>query len=141
MKMTNMDNDGMNMMNMKMQPMSFYWGSHAIVLFSRWPDQRLGMYILSLFLVFSMAVAAEILSVPAAAHKAAYSIPFMEALSRACVYALRIVLSYLVMLSLMSFNVGIFIVAVAGHAVGFFVVKATAFKRSKPLEEDYDEED
>ncbi|PON41332.1 Ctr copper transporter [Trema orientale] len=85
------------------------------------------MYILALLLVFFMAVAVEVPMI-------------MAAYSRACVYGFRVGLSYcLVMLSLMSFNVGIFIVAVAGHAVGFFVVKFSAFRRSKQDEEDEDE--
>ena len=43
-----------------------------------------------------------------------------------CIYALRMGLVYLVMLSVMSYNLGVFIVAVAGHAAGFFLVKARA---------------
>lgn len=132
--MRNMD-DGM-MMNMKMQAMSFQWGSHAIVLFSGWPDHRLGMYILALFLVFFMAVTTEILSVPAAVHTPPGTLQIIAVFSRACVHALRVALSYLVMLSVMSFNVGIFIVAIAGHAVGFFIVKVSTFKQSKQRDDE-----
>ncbi|XP_062096820.1 copper transporter 2-like [Humulus lupulus] len=126
MDMGNMSGDGT--MNMKMQNgMSFQWSTNAIILFSGWPGGHSpGMYILSLFLVFFMAAAVEVLSVPIAFLKAAGVPPMMTALSQACVYGFRVGVSYLVMLSLMSFNVGVFIVAVAGHGVGFFLVKASS---------------
>ncbi|XP_024955717.1 copper transporter 1-like [Citrus sinensis] len=47
-------------------------------------------------------------------------------LIQACVYVVRMALAYMVMLSVMSFNLGVFIVAVAGHGAGFLLVKARA---------------
>ncbi|KAF2306216.1 hypothetical protein GH714_015821 [Hevea brasiliensis] len=52
------------------------------------------------------------------------------AISEASVYAVRMVLAYMVMLAVMSFNLGIFIAAVAGHAIGLFFVKARALANS-----------
>ncbi|GMN56509.1 hypothetical protein TIFTF001_025630 [Ficus carica] len=101
---------------------SFYWGKEAIVLFTNWPDKNAGMYVLAFFFVFLMAVAAEVLSVPPTV-KAGTS-PAKAGAIQASVYAFRIGFAYLVMLSVMSFNVGIFIAAVAGHTLGFFLVKA-----------------
>lgn len=114
-----MPSDGMNMA-MVMQ-MSFYWGKDTTILFSGWPDGRLGMYILALFSVFLMAAAVEILSV-FPMIKSSMS-PIGKGLAQAAVYAVKIGLAYLVMLSVMSFNGGVFIVAVIGHGLGHFLVK------------------
>ncbi|KAF5476176.1 hypothetical protein F2P56_007911 [Juglans regia] len=117
----------------RMMHMSFYWGKDAIVLFSGWPNQDLGMYVLALLSVFSLAVAVEVLSILPAVkpgHK-----PIAGGLIQATVYAFRMGLAYLVMLSVMSFNLGIFIAAVGGHAVGFFLVKIRALAKAKPAHE------
>ncbi|GMN56510.1 hypothetical protein TIFTF001_025629 [Ficus carica] len=127
-----MDMNKNKTMNMEMR---FRWGKNAIILFAGWPGQSLPMYLLALVFVFLMAVAVELLSLPAAVDKAAATIPTLAAYSRACVYTLRIGLAYLVMLSIMSFNVGIFIAAVAGHAVGFFMAKVDGAVRQSDQEE------
>ncbi|KAI3474154.1 hypothetical protein Pfo_028942 [Paulownia fortunei] len=49
--------------------------------------------------------------------------PAAGALIHAVVFGARMALAYLIMLSVMSFNLGVFVVAVAGHAVGCFIVK------------------
>ncbi|KAM6574387.1 hypothetical protein CsatA_022714 [Cannabis sativa] len=114
-------------MNMSMQSgMSFEWGTNAIILFSGWPGDSPGKYVLGLLLVFFMAVTVELLSSITSIKEGTGVPPMMAALSQACVYGFRVAVSYLVMLSLMSFNVGVFIVAVIGHGVGFFYVKAKA---------------
>ncbi|KAJ8899706.1 hypothetical protein K2173_019405 [Erythroxylum novogranatense] len=115
----NMGSDDMPMMHM-----SFYWGRNAIILFSGWPKDSLGMYVLALFVVLSLAIFVEMLSVPPS-YKTGTS-PVVGALTQASVHAVRMGLAYLVMLAVMSFNVGIFIAAVVGHAVGCFFVKARA---------------
>ncbi|KAI6671054.1 hypothetical protein NL676_005939 [Syzygium grande] len=40
--------------------------------------------------------------------------------------------AYLLMLALMSFNVGVLIVAILGHGVGFFFFGSRAFKKTPP---------
>ncbi|KAK3037492.1 hypothetical protein RJ639_031986 [Escallonia herrerae] len=116
-----MSNCSMNTMGMQM---NFYWGKDVVILFHGWPDNNLGMYILSLAFVFLLAVAVEVLSVSPAVKPG--SSPFARGLTQAAVYALRMAVAYLVMLSVMSYNLGIFILAVAGHALGFFFVKYRA---------------
>ncbi|KGN54324.1 copper transporter 2 [Cucumis sativus] len=116
------------MMNMQM---SFYWGKDAVILFPRWPKESLGLYILAFFFIFLLAFAVEFLS-HTPPNKLGKS-PLASASVQAFVYAFRTGLAYLVMLAVMSFNIGIFIAAVAGHTLGFFVVKLrvlTAAKRT-----------
>lgn len=95
--------------------MTFFWGKDAEILFDGWPGRdRLGMYLLALAAIFFLAVAVEWLS---------HCTVLKERRSRilqTLMYAVRIGLAYLVMLAVMSFNSGIFLIAVAGHAIGFF---------------------
>ncbi|KAF4349788.1 hypothetical protein CsatB_011444 [Cannabis sativa] len=101
---------------------SLYWGKDAVILFSDWPKQNLGMYMLAFFLIFLIALATEVLSVSPTVKTG--TSPIKAGAIQASVYAIRIGFAYLVMLSVMSFNIGIFIAAVAGHSLGFFLVKA-----------------
>lgn len=120
-----MPGDGMNDMTMPMtmmMQMSFYWGKETTILFSGWPDGHFGMYILALFFVFLLAAAVEVLPVfPVVTSRAS---PMARVLTQAAVYTVKVGLAYLVMLSVMSFNGGVFIVAVFGHGVGYFLVKS-----------------
>ncbi|XP_030531931.1 copper transporter 6-like [Rhodamnia argentea] len=122
MPMSNSSSSGYDGMNMKMMMhMSFYWGKDAIILFSSWPEQRLSMYVLALFFVFLLALAVEVLSISPAIKTGTN--PIVGGGMQATIYGLKMALAYMVMLSIMSFNVGVFIVAVIGHAFGFFLVK------------------
>ncbi|KAG9155930.1 hypothetical protein Leryth_004176 [Lithospermum erythrorhizon] len=49
--------------------------------------------------------------------------PFLGGLILASINTFRVALGYLVMLSVMSYNIDVFIAAVAGHFCGYFVVK------------------
>lgn len=106
---------------------SFFWGKDVELLFAGWPGtaSRLGIYILALVVVFLLAVGAEILS-EAPGLKHGRLRPAAGALVHAFVYGARMALLYLIMLSVMSYNIGVFVVAVAGHAVGSFAVKYRA---------------
>ncbi|KDP24528.1 hypothetical protein JCGZ_25092 [Jatropha curcas] len=107
-----MSSDGSMNMSPSMETvmhMSFYWGKDAIILFSEWPNH-------------SLAVAIEVLSASPTAKLCTN--PVITALIQAGVYAVRMGFAYMVMLAVMSYNLGIFIAAVAGHGVGFFLVKA-----------------
>ncbi|GAY49806.1 hypothetical protein CUMW_121900 [Citrus unshiu] len=106
-----------------MMHMTFYWGKDVLVLFSGWPERSLGMYILALIFVFLLGFAVEVLSI---SPRLVGSNSMAALLIQACVYVVRMALAYMVMLSVMSFNLGVFIVAVAGHGAGFLLVKARA---------------
>ncbi|EXB53359.1 Copper transporter 1 [Morus notabilis] len=101
---------------------SLYWGKDAIIVFPNWPNEDIGMYILAFFFVFLLAVASEVLSISPTVRGG--TSPTKAGAVQAGVYAFHIGFTYLIMLSVMSFNVGIFLAAVAGHTLGFFLVKA-----------------
>ncbi|XVE76465.1 hypothetical protein DITRI_Ditri12bG0175300 [Diplodiscus trichospermus] len=119
-----MSNDGMKSMDMHM---SFYWGKHVTVLFSGWPDSSSGMYVLALFFVLLLGAAIEVLSMLPAVKLGTR--PVVGALTQAAVYTIRMCFAYMVMLSVMSYNLGIFIAAIAGHAIGFFIIKFRALAK------------
>ncbi|KAJ1376331.1 Ctr copper transporter [Sesbania bispinosa] len=108
---------------MKMH-MNLYWGKDAIVLFSGWPNHSVAMYILAILFVFFLAMFAEVLSNQPTIKRGTN--PIKGGLAQATIFFFRISFLYLVMLAVMSFNLGIFIAAVAGHTLGFFFAKSRA---------------
>ncbi|KAL2337900.1 hypothetical protein Fmac_012346 [Flemingia macrophylla] len=109
--------------SMKMH-MSLYWGKDAIVLFSGWPKHSVGHYILAILVVFFLAVIAEVISNKPSIKPGTN--PIVGGFTQAMLYVFRISFLYLIMLAVMSFNLGIFIAAVAGHTLGFFITKFRA---------------
>ncbi|XP_048320267.2 copper transporter 6 [Ziziphus jujuba] len=108
--------------------MTFFWGHNTEVLFQGWPGTRSSMYALSLVFVFFLAFVVECLSnchliKPGTSNAVAGTL-------RTAMYTLRSGLSYLVMLAVMSFNGGVFLAAVGGHAVGFIVFGTRASMKS-----------
>ncbi|CAL1378937.1 unnamed protein product [Linum trigynum] len=116
---SNMSMGGMG--DMPTMHTSFFWGKDVILLFSGWPNHSLPMYILACLFVFFMAAAAEALSL-AQSVKLGPS-PVKGAAVQASFYAVKMAVAYMVMLAVMSFNLGIFIAAVLGHSLGHFIVK------------------
>ncbi|CAK9187891.1 unnamed protein product [Ilex paraguariensis] len=125
---------GMTMMHRRhhmMMHMTFFWGKNADILFDGWPgSDNLGMYVLALIFVFVLALLVEWLShcnliKQDSNHVAA-------GLVQTLLYGLRIGLAYMVMLAVMSFNVGVFLMAVGGHTVGFLAFGSRVFKKSSP---------
>ncbi|KAF3454624.1 hypothetical protein FNV43_RR05072 [Rhamnella rubrinervis] len=120
--------EGMHDHKMMMMHMTFFWGKNAEILFSKWPGTRTGMYVLALIFVFVLSVLVEWLShcrliKPGSTQLAA-------GLIQTVLHAMRVGLAYMVMLAVMSFNVGVFLVAVAGHTVGFLLFGSRVFKKS-----------
>ncbi|CAI0540367.1 unnamed protein product [Linum tenue] len=103
-----------------MMHMTFYWGKDALILFSGWPGTRTEMYVLALVFVFLLAFLVEWLSGCRLIRKDA---------GRTAMHGVRAGLAYMVMLAVMSFNGGVFLAAVAGHAVGFLVFGSRVFKK------------
>ncbi|KAB1200269.1 Copper transporter 3 [Morella rubra] len=91
------------------------------------------MYVLALFCVFVLALSIEVLSSLSTVKPGTN--PIQGGLTQASLYALRMGFAYLVMLAVMSFNLGIFIAAVAGHAVGFFLIKTRALALTKSTDQ------
>ncbi|KAI3939139.1 hypothetical protein MKX01_002007 [Papaver californicum] len=88
------------------------------ILFKGWPGHQTGMYVLALIIIFAIAMLVEFL---------AYMEFVKFGLSRIATrilltvkHGIRIELHYLVMLAVMTFNVGVLIAAVFGHMLGFF---------------------
>ncbi|KAK4748234.1 hypothetical protein SAY87_014820 [Trapa incisa] len=118
------DNMETTMVMAKMR-MNFYWGHEAVVLFSGWPGGSLGWYFVALLFVFLLAVVTELLSSPPPLKLSGQGQGRVAAsrLRDTAAHTLRTGLNYLLMLSVMSFNLGVFIVVVTGHGVGFFIAR------------------
>ncbi|KAL4326974.1 hypothetical protein AHAS_Ahas13G0053700 [Arachis hypogaea] len=113
--------------------MTFFWGTKSEVLFAQWPgDSQYWMYALALLFVFVMSFLVEWLSHTRFTKPGSRNI--VAGLVQTLLYLLRVGLAYLVMLALMSFNGGVFLVAVLAHALGFFLFRSRAF--SKPPNHD-----
>ncbi|CAN0854542.1 Copper transporter 1 [Linum grandiflorum] len=112
-----------------MMHMTFYWGSEALVLFKGWPGTRPGMYALSLMVVFALAFLVEWISGSRLIGKDTGRVA--AGLIRTAMHAVRVGVAYMVMLAVMSFNVGVFLAAVAGHGLGFLVFGSKVFDKDE----------
>ncbi|KAK4780216.1 hypothetical protein SAY87_016322 [Trapa incisa] len=121
--------------------MTFFWGKNSEILFPGWPATRTGMYVIALFFCFFLALLLEWIS-----HCRYFKLSGVDSGGLSCksppsrrklvviglvqtaTYGLRVGIAYLLMLAVMSFNGGVLLVTVAGHAVGFFFFGSYAFK-------------
>ncbi|NP_001267996.1 hypothetical protein VitviT2T_012364 [Vitis vinifera] len=108
--------------------MTFFWGKNAEILFSGWPGTSSGMYALALILVFVVALLLEWLSRSSLLKPGPHNVT--TGLLQTALYAIRSGFSYMLMLAVMSFNGGIFLAAVAGHALGFLIFGSRVFKKT-----------
>ena len=121
---------GMGMRRMRYTHMTFFWGKNSEILFTGWPGADGGMYALALAAVFALAFVLEFLG------SRRLDALLRPRAARAAVYALRVGAAYLLMLAIMSFNGGVLLVAVAGHAAGFLAFKAGRFGDGRAQVED-----
>ncbi|KAL3829085.1 hypothetical protein ACJIZ3_017887 [Penstemon smallii] len=90
-------------------------------IFGKGKGDDLCLYLVDLLIVFLLTLLVEWLS-----HTRFFSDDSKEnkvrtGLIRTGLHTIRITMSYLVMLSIMSFNVGILFAAIAGNGLGFFI--------------------
>ncbi|KAK4351576.1 hypothetical protein RND71_030889 [Anisodus tanguticus] len=105
-----------------MMHMTFFWGKNTEILFSGWPGyDNLGMYILALVVIFFMAFFIEFLSHSTYISESNNANHVTTGLLQTTLYGLRSGLAYIVMLAVMSFNGGVFLIAIVGHSLGFLV--------------------
>ncbi|KAF8403008.1 hypothetical protein HHK36_011103 [Tetracentron sinense] len=125
-----MNGTGMNDMHQKMMMhMTFFWGKNAAILFSGWPGTSTGMYVLALILVFGLSVLVEWLSHSRLLKSSTNNVA--AGLVQTAMHTIRVGLAYMLMLALMSFNGGVFLVAVAGHSIGFLLFGSRIFRKSE----------
>ena len=113
--------------SMQAMSSSLFWGDRAVVLFPGWPGARgLGSYLLSLLFVLALAALAEALHAVSAhvAHRWRRRGAVVPALLLTAVHAARMGAAYLLMLAVMSYNGGVLLAAVAGHALGFLLARS-----------------
>ncbi|KAK4718407.1 hypothetical protein R3W88_016745 [Solanum pinnatisectum] len=87
------------------------------------------MYILALVVVFFMTIFIEFLSDSNYVNKSNVDL-LTSRTSQTTLYGLRIGLTYVVMLVVISFNGGVFLVVIVGHSLGFLFFGSRIFKKS-----------
>ncbi|PIA38455.1 hypothetical protein AQUCO_02800281v1 [Aquilegia coerulea] len=110
-----------------MMHMTFFWGKNTEVLFSGWPGTRSGMYVFALIIVFLLSMLIEWLSHSRIIKQSSSRSHVFAGLVQTFIHTIRVGLSYLVMLAVMSFNGGIFLMVIAGHLVGFLAFGSRVF--------------
>ncbi|RRT58127.1 hypothetical protein BHM03_00020475 [Ensete ventricosum] len=126
--MSDMGMNASSMAEMHYTHMTFFWGKNSEILFTGWPGTRGGMYALALVVVFAFSFLLEWLNHCRLVRPGAGRIA--AGFTQTAMHALRVGLAYLVMLAVMSFNGGVLIVAVAGHALGFLLFGSAACQKT-----------
>lgn len=112
-----------------MKHMTFFWGTVVEILFPGWPGKSFYSYTSALISVFLVSFVVEWLLHTRFINKNTDNIT--AGILQSAMYAIRVGLAYLVMLAVMSFNVGVLLAAVAGYTVGFLIYGSRLFQSSK----------
>lgn len=108
---------------------TFFWSRKTEIIFPDWPGQSIYGYILVLLVVFLASIAVEWLSHARFIKSSTNNVT--AGLQQTLMYGFRTALAFLVMLAVMSFNVGVLLAAVSGYSVGFLIFGSRVFKLSK----------
>ena len=98
-----------------------YWGKAHQMLLQGWPGSSTAVYVVAVLLVFFLAILAECLAhvnlVKSSSNRVA------GCLFTAGMRAVRAGIASMAILAVMSYNAGIFIATIVGHAVGYAFLK------------------
>ncbi|GLJ05405.1 hypothetical protein SUGI_0017670 [Cryptomeria japonica] len=118
---------GMNMTGMQM---TFYWGKSMELMFPGWSPHTLAKYLLSLVALFALVffhqalqyVRNRIVNLNHGSNnsKDLGTKSLGTSIAETSVFAVNAGTGYLLTLAVMSYNVGVFLVVIAGLSVGFF---------------------
>ncbi|GLJ05404.1 hypothetical protein SUGI_0017660 [Cryptomeria japonica] len=110
--------------------MTFYWGKRMELIFPGWESHTVAMYLLSLVALFVLAffnqslqyVRNRIVNLDHGSNnsKDLGTKRLGTSIAETVVFAVNAGTGYLLMLAVMSYNVGVFVVVIAGLSVGFF---------------------
>ncbi|KAL9415865.1 hypothetical protein AB3S75_039128 [Citrus x aurantiifolia] len=117
---------------MMMGHLTFFWGTSTEILFPGWPGESFSCYILALIFVFMISLTVEWISHAKLIKSGTSNVA--SGTLRTLMYAFRIGLAYLVMLAVMSFNIGVLLAAVAGYSVGFLIFGSQVFRNNLKIE-------
>ncbi|XP_075489695.1 copper transporter 4-like [Primulina tabacum] len=105
----------------------FYWGKESEFLFQGWPDNNSGMYALALVSTTALAILIEFLSNLNLVRPGSSRVATV--FFQSGIHAIRAGFGYLVILAVVSYNGGVFIAAVLGHAVGHAIFRGRFAKK------------
>lgn len=109
--------------------MKFPWVIKEVeIIFPGWPGDSLYSYMVAFVSVFIVSVTVEWLSHTRWIIKG-YTNHVIAGVLQTLMYGIRVCLAMLVMLAVMSFDVGVFLAAVSGYGVGFFIFGSQAFRK------------
>ena len=105
--------------------MTFYGGQKVVILFDQWRTTTWGYYILSLLALFVIAIIyqylqAKLTLLGQTCSSPPYAGSLFTRVFHSAFFALTVSIAYFLMLAMMTFNAGVFVVIMLGFGFGFF---------------------